>query len=108
LTLPPLVSQDAYVLAGILGDPSTTVDKLSLALQAYDRVRLPFANHVLEGSNVSGKMYEFWNDEGDDYARLPHAIAHQYEWVETETPEQQIQRALGWMRKAHANLEEGH
>ena len=39
-----------------------------------------------------------WNDEGDDYAKLPHAITHQWDWVETESPEQQIARALKWIQ----------
>ena len=67
-------------------------------MQAYDHVRVPFANHVLEGSYTSGRMYEFWNKEGDDYSKLPHAITHQWDWVETDLPEQQIERALRWIQ----------
>ncbi|KAI0696714.1 FAD/NAD(P)-binding domain-containing protein [Cytidiella melzeri] len=93
--------EDAYVLAGILGDPSTTRDTLTIALQAYDRIRVPFANHVLKGSYESGRMYEFWNEEGEDYERLPHAISHQWDWVESDTPEEQIEKALRWMREAN-------
>ncbi|KAI0088036.1 FAD/NAD(P)-binding domain-containing protein [Irpex rosettiformis] len=91
--------EDAYVLAGILGDPSTTRDTLLQALQAYDYVRVPFANHVLQGSYASGRMYEFWNVEGADYSKLPHAITHQWDWVKEETPEQQIERALKWVQE---------
>ncbi|EIN11914.1 FAD/NAD(P)-binding domain-containing protein [Punctularia strigosozonata HHB-11173 SS5] len=50
---------DAYLLASILGNRSTTISTLPAALQAYQTIRLPMANHVLEQSRVSGMMYAF-------------------------------------------------
>lgn len=50
-------------------------------------------------------MYEFWHDEGDDFEKLPHAITHQWDWVETESPEQQIDRALKWIQDSYHKKE---
>lgn len=86
------------MLSEILAHPSTTRETLSRALEAYDHVRVPFSNHVLHGSHSSGKMYEFWHEVGADYDALRPAIAHQWDWVDTEGPEQQLERALRWMQ----------
>ncbi|TFY51333.1 hypothetical protein EVG20_g11048, partial [Dentipellis fragilis] len=50
---------DAFILASLVGDPSVTPLTLEHALEAYEHVRLPPANHVLTGSRESGRMYEF-------------------------------------------------
>lgn len=91
--------QDAFVLAGILGHPDTTRENLPRALQAYQHVRLPFANRVLAGSFESGRMYEYWHDSFDvgGSEGLQQAIIHQWDWVGSESPEQQMERALQWM-----------
>lgn len=74
--------QDAYILAGVHGDSSTTIDNLETALQAYEKIRLPFANNVLESSRIAGRMHEFWSDYGDEYSDVGPAIERQYSWVD--------------------------
>ncbi|KAJ3778671.1 FAD/NAD-P-binding domain-containing protein [Lentinula raphanica] len=84
--------EDAFILAALL--EQTTIEDIPLALEAYQRVRLPFANHVLKGSYQSGMLYEFDSDYGEDYANLGSAIEKQWDWVEKPSPEEERLRAL--------------
>ncbi|KAJ3724835.1 FAD/NAD-P-binding domain-containing protein [Lentinula raphanica] len=84
--------EDAFILAALL--EQTTIEEIPLALKAYQRVRLPFANHVLEGSYQSGMLYEFNSDYGEDYENLGPAIEKQWDWVEEPSPEEERLRAL--------------
>ncbi|KAF5393346.1 hypothetical protein D9757_000791 [Collybiopsis confluens] len=85
--------EDAFILASLLEVASK--ETLPYALEAYQCVRRPFANHVLEGSYESGVMYEF--NSGlltDDYEVLGPAIEKQWHWVEEPSPEAERLRAL--------------
>lgn len=76
------------------------VKSLPHALEAYQRVRLPFANHVLEQSYISGSMYEFDSDEfGENYEVLAPAIVSQWHWVDNPSPESERLRALDCFRE---------
>ena len=91
------IGQDAYILAGILGHPSVHLENLAEALRAYEHVRLPFANDIVERSRTAGAMYELRSVHGDNYASLGPAIQGQWSWVESEDPAAQIERAIRWM-----------
>ncbi|KAI0769448.1 FAD/NAD-P-binding domain-containing protein [Trametes elegans] len=86
--------EDAFILAELLGHPSTTLSSLSGALAVYEAVRLPMDNHVLRGSRVSGDMYEFNGPLGDDLPRLGTQIGHQWDWLWETTPEGERERAF--------------
>lgn len=92
--------EDAYTLASILGHPSVTVETLPQALKAYDHVRLPFANHVLEASNNAGKLCQLRSVYGTDEPRVAAAIQNQWGWVDSEDPEAQLERALECLNEA--------
>jgi len=85
------------VLARVLehATPST----LNSALEAWQRVRLPFGNHVLKGSYESGVMYEFNSDMGDNYEILGPAIEKQWHWITETTPEEEVARAMEYYRE---------
>ncbi|OBZ70963.1 Salicylate hydroxylase [Grifola frondosa] len=51
--------EDAFVLAHLLGDPTTSRSDIPVALLAYQYIRLPLASHVQKESYMSGMMYEF-------------------------------------------------
>ncbi|KAK7472656.1 hypothetical protein VKT23_000769 [Stygiomarasmius scandens] len=89
--------EDAFVLARVLehATPST----LNSALEAWQRVRLPFGNHVLKGSYESGVMYEFNSDMGDNYEILGPAIEKQWHWIGETTPEEEVARAMEYYRE---------
>ena len=84
--------QDAFVLAQVLGN--STSSTLESALLAYEHVRLPVANHVLQGSALSGAMYEFDSPLGQDFAQLGPAIEAMWDWAWETQPEDEVQRAL--------------
>ncbi|KAF7428286.1 hypothetical protein PC9H_007507 [Pleurotus ostreatus] len=87
--------EDAYIIACLISRASeATVD---LALQAYELVRLPVANHVLKGSAESGKMYEFNSQHGDDYRTLGRAIERQWDWIHWPSPNEDLACALDWV-----------
>jgi len=94
--------EDAFILAALLEQVSleeTSSENLPHALEAYQRIRLPFANHVLKESYISGSMYEFDSEFGDDYETLVPAIASQWHWVEDTSPESERLRALECFRE---------
>ncbi|KAL4266019.1 FAD/NAD(P)-binding domain superfamily protein [Pleurotus pulmonarius] len=99
--------EDAYIIASLISRASeTTVD---LALQAYELVRLPVANHVLEGSAESGKMYEFNSQYRDDYRVLGRAIERQWDWLHWPSPNEDLTSALGWIsQQLMLRRERGH
>ncbi|KIP05116.1 hypothetical protein PHLGIDRAFT_108689 [Phlebiopsis gigantea 11061_1 CR5-6] len=86
--------EDAYVLARILGHPSTTRKNLCEALKAYEHVRLPFTNDVARQSAEAGAVSELRGSTGDDYARFAHSLRGLWTWVGGEDPEAQVQRAI--------------
>ena len=97
--LVPESLQDAYILAGILGHHTVTSSNLPEALKAYEHVRLPFANHVMQRSRAAGALYELRSGHGNDYAALGSAIDNQWSWVESEDPAAELERAIRWMTK---------
>ncbi|KAL0956347.1 hypothetical protein HGRIS_002497 [Hohenbuehelia grisea] len=90
--------EDAFVLASLLGRCHDT-DNLDSALKAYEHVRLPLATHVLNGSRMSGKMYEFDSQHGSDYATLGPAIQGQWDWINWSSPEEDVQRAVDYLKR---------
>ncbi|KAJ4483187.1 FAD/NAD-P-binding domain-containing protein [Lentinula aciculospora] len=90
--------KDAFILASLL-EQVTSLETLPLALEAYQRVRLPFSNHVLKGSFDSGLMYEFNSDYGEDYENLGPAIEKQWDWVEEPSPKEERLRALWYLKE---------
>jgi salicylate hydroxylase len=85
------------VLAGILGHSSVTLENLPEALRAYEHVRLPFVNDIIDKSRTAGALYELRSAHGDNYAALAPAIQNQWSWVESEDPTAQLERAVLWM-----------
>ncbi|PSS38015.1 hypothetical protein PHLCEN_2v100 [Hermanssonia centrifuga] len=91
---------DAYILANLLGHPSTALDTLSHALKAYEHVRLPLANNVRTISRNTGPMFEFKSSSGDDYKAIKSTMEHQWDWMSADGVEEQLQKALSKMMEA--------
>ncbi|EJD03076.1 FAD/NAD-binding domain-containing protein [Fomitiporia mediterranea MF3/22] len=91
--------EDAYVLAQILGSSMCTRKTLAYALKAYEYVRLPMANDVLQGSRDSGLMYEFdYPGLGEHYAALGPVIQSQWDWVWASHPEEEVGKGIAHFR----------
>ncbi|KDR75249.1 hypothetical protein GALMADRAFT_157105 [Galerina marginata CBS 339.88] len=84
--------EDAYILAQLLS--RATAQTLLQFLDAYQAVRLPAANRVLNGSYESGMMYEFDSKYGDDYEMLGPAIQRQWEWIDEISLDETLEVAL--------------
>lgn len=83
----------------------TSRETLSLALQAYEHVRLPAANDVLKGSRESGLMYEFNHPNfGENYEILGPAIQKQWEWVWASHPDECVEKGLTFLRERITSL----
>ncbi|KAL5523639.1 hypothetical protein ACEPAG_7812 [Sanghuangporus baumii] len=90
--------EDAYVLAKLLGNPLATREALALVLLAYEHVRRPMANAVLQGSRDSGLMYEFnYPGLGDHYGALGPVIQSQWDWVWATHPDEEVARGLAYL-----------
>ena len=87
-------SKDAYVLAAILGDRRTTRQKIKHTLATYERIRKPIVDHVVQGSNTNGKMYEFNMGYEKGLDHLSHSISRQWDWLWEHLPEKQVENAL--------------
>ncbi|KAF7376334.1 Glycoside hydrolase family 3 protein [Mycena sanguinolenta] len=88
--------EDAFILASVLG--ATGTNNLDEALEAYQRTRLPVANHVLRSSFESGKMFEFNSSFAEEYSTLGPAIGRQWGFLTESTPEGEAEKALGILR----------
>ena len=86
------------MLASLLRDPLVTRATLSRALEAYETIRLPQANHVQRGSRQSGIMYEFNSVLEDRYAELGQEIEHMWDWLWVRSPEEDVRRGLRLMK----------
>lgn len=58
--------EDAYVLGSLLGHPSVTLGNIRTALEVYEKIRVPFANGVQQGSLNDSGLYTF-NDPRTDH-----------------------------------------
>lgn len=83
------------MLACLLG--KATIDTVEEVLLAYEKVRLPAANAVLQGSFESGKMYEFDSAYGAEYETLGPAIQAQWNWISATKVEEDVNAAMGYL-----------
>ena len=90
--------EDAYILAHVLTHPLSRKETLGASLKAYERVRIPMANHVLRASKENGAMYEF-DAQGleDDYVSLGSAIEGQFAWITSTNPSDNANLALRYL-----------
>ncbi|KAJ8469482.1 hypothetical protein ONZ45_g16873 [Pleurotus djamor] len=86
--------EDAYIIASLLSQTETEKVNIEAALLAYEHIRLRIANHVLNGSRESGKMYEFDSIYGEDYRVLGSAIEQQWDWINWPAPEEDLRAAV--------------
>jgi len=100
---PFLNSKDAYILATILGHPSTTRETLERSLDVFDRVRRPLALQVQEKSRLNGQRFSFHNCGFDHLSKeelsrqlssLSEAFTRTWEWTWTTSIDGSVHEAL--------------
>ncbi|KAF7793834.1 hypothetical protein EIP86_004955 [Pleurotus ostreatoroseus] len=88
--------EDAYVLVGLLSHQSTTPANVAGALQAYERVRLPVAQLVMERSTASGRLSGSVAEYEGDYVKLGKEMEKLWDWINDEDPLVELERAVRW------------
>jgi salicylate hydroxylase len=91
--------KDAYLLARLLGDPSTTRSTLPSALQAYEAVRLPHTHEILHGSRLNGKNFDLTGPYGEDITQIGKSIVEVTKWMSELDPEDDLKKALKLMKE---------
>ncbi|KAJ7698138.1 hypothetical protein B0H17DRAFT_1051225 [Mycena rosella] len=97
--------EDAYILATVLGHPSTTRETIPRALRIFDEIRRPAAAGVMEACRLNGRYFSFELDgvDLDHYAgpqlwdklqKLHGAVVKNWEWAWTTSVDGSIQDAL--------------
>ncbi|CAK5267917.1 unnamed protein product [Mycena citricolor] len=101
--------EDAYILATILGDASTTRETLGRSLRIYDEIRRPAAQHIASASRLNGRYFSFEEDPMDGlegqqlWDRLQHLyqrVVKNWEWAWTTTIDDQVKEALRQLKRA--------
>ena len=104
-----MILQDAYILASLLSHPLTTRETLSKALAAYDSIRRPLAQSVLENSRLTGFVFEFKTEDydgrtircekdTDDLKRSAERLWPLWKWAWTGRPEDDFTSACGLLQ----------
>jgi salicylate hydroxylase len=68
--------KDAYVLAELLGHPSTTRDTIPRALSIYDSIRRPWTQDLAERARINGQCLALHLDNLDFENFSSNIIAH--------------------------------
>ncbi|KAG9310152.1 hypothetical protein JVU11DRAFT_9772 [Chiua virens] len=72
--------EDAYILATVLGHPSTTLETIPNALAVYNKLRRPFASDVALRAKSNGQMSV--GQAGDiPLAKLGEVMTKNWEWA---------------------------
>jgi salicylate hydroxylase len=73
--------EDAYVMAEVLGEV-TDASQLTAAFHAYDAIRRPRSQKLVQESRASGRLYEFEDPEcGSDTEKLRNKLLTRNNWI---------------------------
>ncbi|KAF9524405.1 salicylate hydroxylase [Crepidotus variabilis] len=97
--------EDAYMLATVLGHPTTTQANISRSLSIYDRIRRPFSHRVQERAKLNGLYFTFscleikFDQVPEDkllskLKLLGQVFTKNWEWSWTTSIEPSVQEAL--------------
>lgn len=111
--------EDAYVLGSLLGHPSVTLSTLPIALEIYQKIRLPHANDKQRRSAEAALVYSFEDPRfahfdapggkatrectGDDAGSLwemGHALVDGWKWAWTTSVEDDRLRAMNMLEES--------
>ncbi|KAG6810474.1 hypothetical protein H0H92_011709 [Tricholoma furcatifolium] len=95
--------EDAYILATVLGHPSTTRATLHDALQIFDNIRRPQAQRVAEMARRNGRLFTFHERDLDclsngavtkELRLISEEFTRNWEWAWSTSPESSKQEAI--------------
>ncbi|KAF7327334.1 Salicylate hydroxylase [Mycena kentingensis (nom. inval.)] len=92
--------EDVLVLCELLGHESTNLSNLEAALEAYDAVRRPRANMVLERSHRAGRIYEAYGQRGYQTPEdMERHLANIWQPIWRHDLQKDIDSAIEWLQK---------
>lgn len=98
-TDPTTTPQDAYVLGRVLSDPLVSRATIPQALQAYDAIRRPHAQKVVESSRTCGFLLD-WALEYDQDAELAEQYRKAGGWIKEGDIEDDVANAVKRFRQS--------
>ncbi|KAI1458685.1 mannitol 1-phosphate dehydrogenase [Annulohypoxylon moriforme] len=84
--------EDSYILSSLIGEAQSIQD-LDKAFKAYDEVRRPRTQKLVETSREAGMLYDF-ELEGDDLEAIEKNVKARMGWIWDEDLQQELEKAL--------------
>ena len=96
--------EDAFIMSRLLGSIHDAKD-IESAFAAFDAVRRPRTQKLVTTSKEAGEIYEFEGEGlGDDVQKITQNLQHRYDWIWKEDLDQQLERAMDFMRNQRSKL----
>ncbi|GME65956.1 hypothetical protein E8E13_001020 [Neofusicoccum parvum] len=93
-----MAMEDAYILSNLLGEVRGLED-LEAAFRAYDKVRRPRSQKLIETSRLTGLTKSFARAGVlDDPVKIRKELDSRYRWIWNEDLEAQLEKAKGLMK----------
>lgn len=90
--------EDVHLLSKLLTHPGTTRAKLQDVLQAYDIIRVPRANSVLQASTRAGEVWEGRGESGSSFSGRHADTVGIWDWIWCEDLDKQVADALEYLK----------
>ncbi|CAG8949645.1 hypothetical protein HYFRA_00007879 [Hymenoscyphus fraxineus] len=89
--------EDAFILSRLMGKISS-VDEIEKAFKAYDAIRRPRSQKVVETSRDAAAVYEFEDDSlGTDLEKVRARLEIRYKWIWDEDMNEHLRQAMELM-----------
>ena len=91
--------EGAFILSTLLGDEKTqSASDIPAAFKAYDAIRRPRSQKVVETSRAAGLTYAFQGPARDNLEKIGEELLKRYRWIWDEDMEKQAERAKSLLR----------
>ncbi|CAG8976049.1 hypothetical protein HYALB_00010331 [Hymenoscyphus albidus] len=89
--------EDAFILSRLIGKISSA-DEIEKAFKAYDAIRRPRSQKVVETSRDAAAVYEFEDDSlGTDLEKVRATLEIRYKWIWDEDMNEHLRQAMELM-----------
>ena len=88
--------QDAYLLATVLGHPSTKLETIPRALAVYDKLRRPFSSDAAVRAQMNGQMCA-WQAGDIPLIKYGETMTKNWEWIWLSEPDGALDDAVNML-----------
>ena len=86
--------EDAFILSSLLKDESIkSSEDIPRAFAAFDNIRRPRSQKVVQTSHEAGELYGFEGPQGDDLVKIKENLQTRYRWIWEEDLEKELDLA---------------